>query len=83
MALWLKFHLQCRTDGVDPWSRSPGKGNGNPLWFSCLGKSKDRGAWEATVHGVTKESNMTYPINNSKLGTAIYCLVFVVVVVIV
>ena len=34
--------------------RSPGKGNGNPLQYSCLENSMDRGAWEATVHGVTK-----------------------------
>ena len=34
--------------------RSPGEGNGNPLQYSCLGNSRDRGAWQATVHGVAK-----------------------------
>ena len=34
--------------------RSPGEGNGNPLQYSCLGNPMDRGAWQATVHGVTK-----------------------------
>ena len=34
--------------------RSPGGGNGNPLQYSCLENSMDRGAWKATVHGVTK-----------------------------
>ena len=34
--------------------RSPGGGNGNPLQYSCLGNPMDRGAWWATVHGVTK-----------------------------
>ena len=34
--------------------RSPGEGNGNPLQYSCLESSMDRGAWQATVHGVTK-----------------------------
>ena len=34
--------------------RSPGEGNGNPLQYSCLENSMDRGAWQATVHGVTK-----------------------------
>ena len=34
--------------------RSPGKGTGNPLQYSCLKKSMDRGAWRATVHGVAK-----------------------------
>ena len=33
--------------------RSPGVGNGNPLWYSCLENPRDRGAWWATVHGVT------------------------------
>ena len=32
----------------------PGEGNGNPLECSCLENSMDRGAWLATVHGVTK-----------------------------
>ena len=39
--------------------RSPGKGNGNPLQYSCLGNPIDRGAWWATVHRVTKELSMT------------------------
>ena len=34
--------------------RFPGGGNGNPLQYSCLGNPMDRGAWWATVHGVTK-----------------------------
>ena len=34
--------------------RSPGEGNGNPLQYSCLENSMDRGAWWAIVHGVTK-----------------------------
>jgi len=32
--------------------RSPGEGNGNPLEYSCLENPIDRGAWQATVHGV-------------------------------
>ena len=34
--------------------RSPGEGTGNPLQYSCLENPMDRGAWWATVHGVTK-----------------------------
>ena len=34
--------------------RFPGAGNGNPLQYSCLENSMDRGAWWATVHGVAK-----------------------------
>ena len=39
--------------------RSPGEGNGNSLKYSCLRNLMDRGTWQATVHGVTKESDMT------------------------
>ena len=38
--------------------RVPGEGNGNPLQYSCLENSMDRGAWQATVHKIT-ESDMT------------------------
>ena len=38
--------------------RSPGEGNDNPLQYSCLENSTDRGAWWATVHRVT-ESDTT------------------------
>ena len=34
--------------------RSPGEGNGNPLWYSCLENSMDGGAWRPTVHGIAK-----------------------------
>ena len=34
--------------------RCPGKGHGNPLQYSCLVNPMDRGAWQATVHGVAK-----------------------------
>ena len=48
--------------GSIPWSgRSPGEGNGNPLQYSFLKNSMDRGACWATVHGVTK--------SGTRLGT--------------
>ena len=37
---------------------SPGEGNSNPLQYSCMGNPMDRGAWWATVHGFTKESQL-------------------------
>ena len=41
--------------GFDPaWGRAPGGGNDNPQQYSCLGNPMDRGAWCATVHGVTR-----------------------------
>ena len=35
--------------------RPPGAGHGDPLQYSCLGNSMDRGTWRATVHGITKD----------------------------
>ena len=49
--------------GVMGWipgpERFPGGGNGNPLQYSCLVNFLDRGAYWATVYGVTKGSHMT------------------------
>ena len=39
--------------------RYPGEGNGNPLQYSCPENPMDRGAWQATVHGVAKELDTT------------------------
>ena len=39
--------------------RYPGKGNGNPLQYSCLENPMDRGAWRATVHRVEKSQDTT------------------------
>ena len=46
----------CNSGGlglIPGLGRSPGEGNGNPLQYSCLENPTDRGAWRATVHGVT------------------------------
>ena len=40
--------------------------HGNPLQYSCLENSMDRGAWWAIVHGVTKESDTTELLKNNK-----------------
>ena len=57
--------------GLIPGSgRSPGEGNGNPLQYSCLGNPTGRGAWWATVHGVSKESETTKQIYNHRTQTA-------------
>ena len=49
---------ECACNIGDPGSvpeskRSPGEGNGYPLQYPCLRNPMDRGAWWATVHGVT------------------------------
>ena len=46
--------------------RSPGVGNGNSLQYSCLGNPMDRGAWQATIHGVAKESDTTEQLSPHK-----------------
>ena len=47
------------TGSIPRSGRSPGEGSGNPLQYSCLGNPMERGAWWATAHGVTKESDTT------------------------
>jgi len=42
------------TASIPESGRCPGGGNGNPLQYSCLENSMGRGAWRATVHGVSK-----------------------------
>ena len=45
----------ARVPGLIPGSeRAPGVGEGSPLQYSCLRHPMDRGAWRATIHGVTK-----------------------------
>ena len=59
---WLPWWLRGKettcnvgdTSLVSGLGRSPGEGNGNPLQYFCLGNPMDRGAWWATVHGVTR-----------------------------
>ena len=49
--------VSCNTGDISsiPGSgRSSGEGNGNSLQCSCWDDPKDRGAWQAVVHGVTK-----------------------------
>ena len=55
MAQCIRIHLPVRRRGFHPWAgRSCEEGNGNPLQYSCLENPMERGAWWATVHGVTK-----------------------------
>ena len=44
----------CSAGSFPGWGRSPREGNGNPLQYSCLENPMDRGAWQATVHGVIR-----------------------------
>ena len=51
-----RIHLQCagNPSSIPGLGRSPGEGNGNPLQYYCLEKSRDTRAWQAIVHEVTR-----------------------------
>ena len=52
---WLNPPVNAGDVGSIPGSgRCPGKGNGQPLQYSCLENPMDRGAWRATVHGMAR-----------------------------
>ena len=53
------------TGSIPGLGRSPGEGNDNPLQYSYLRNPMDRGAWQAIVHGVSKEWDMTERLNNN------------------
>ena len=59
MAQWVKnLPANAKYERDERWvpgsGRSPGSGHDNPLEYSCLENPVDRGAWWATVHGITK-----------------------------
>ena len=64
-------------DLIPGTERSPEEGNGNPRQYSCLDNSTYRRAWQATVHGVTKEPDTTYQLNNND-GNFMHSLQFLV-----
>ena len=53
-------------DLVSGWGRSPGGGHGNPLQYSCLENAMDRGAWWATVLGITESDMTEQPVLSQK-----------------
>ena len=59
VAQWVESAYSAGDLGSIPGS--PGEGNGTPLQCSCLENPMDRGAWRATVHGVTQ--NQVRPSN--------------------
>ena len=69
--------IESSCNAGDPGSilgseRSPGEGNGNPLQYSCLENSMDRGAWWAPVHGLTKSRTQLKQLNTHTSNTDSY-----------
>ena len=60
---------------VSGYGRSPGEINDSPLQYSCLGNPKDRGAWQAAVHGVTRVGHnlATKPPPNKLIVLPFFC----------
>ena len=55
MAQWIKYPPAMQETWFNSgWRRNPGGGHDNPLQYSCLENPMVRGAWQVTVHGVTK-----------------------------
>ena len=48
-----------KLDSIPGLGRSPGGDHGNPLQYSCLENTMDRGAWWTTVHSVAKSWTQT------------------------
>ena len=71
-----------RDPGSIPGSgRSPGEGNGNPLQYSCLENSMERGAWWATVYGVAKSQTRLSDLHYKVIEVMDIFSTFVVVMV--
>ena len=58
-------NLPANADLITRSGRSSEEGNGKPLQYSCLRSPMNRGAWQATVHGVTKRCDLATEQNNS------------------
>ena len=59
---------------IPGWGRSPGERNANPLQYPCLENPMDRGAWQATVHRVTKSQTPLSDFTLSLIQVSIYTL---------
>ena len=57
----------CLIPGLE---RASGGGNGNPLKYSCLGNSMDRGIWHAAAHGVAKSQTWLSTHTHSHIHTS-------------
>ena len=76
------MHKAWVASSIPGSGRSPGGGHGNPLQYSCLENLMDRGAWQATVHGVArsqtwlKQLNTAYRCPQQNSGSLTWFLLF-------
>ena len=69
------YACNAELTGLTPGlGRSPGEGNCNPLQYTCLENSMDRGAWQATVHGVTKSWTWLRPLELTPKKDALFII---------
>ena len=59
--------------------RSPGEGNENPLQYPCLVNPMDRGAWQTTVHGISRVGHYSTksPLNYHPIHTSYSRFIFI------
>ena len=57
--------------------RTPGEGNDNPLQYSCLGNSVDRGAWQTPLQFMGSQKGQTQLSNDAKYLSYIYTYIYV------
>ena len=70
-------------DSIPGLGRCPGEGHGNPLQYSCLENSTDRGAWWATGHGVTKsQTRLSYEHVQHVQAINLFVFLFFVILII-
>ena len=62
--------------GISGLGKFPGEGNGSPLQYSCLENPMDGGAWQATVHGVTKSWTRLSDSPFHALNSVTFCFYF-------
>ena len=64
-----QLDLQGKIPG---WGRCPGEGHGNPLQYTCLENPLDRGAWQATVHGISQSQTQLKQLSTLRASRCLY-----------